>query len=96
MESITHLLAILSRPGTLHILELAEKGLESHKDTCYKIGLSSKQYYSRLSQLTHAGLVKKVSNAYIQTKFGNMVWKEYIPQLRDAFMSGRYSDEQPV
>jgi hypothetical protein len=39
-----------------------------------KTKLSRKQYYSRLSRMTKAGLVKKKSGKYILTTFGKVVY----------------------
>src|SRR5919108_882126 len=39
-----------------------------------KTKLSRKQYYSRLSRMTKAGLVKKKSGKYILTTFGKIVY----------------------
>lgn len=80
--NVTYLLAVLSRPGTLQILELAEKGIKAHAEMHLQIGLARKQYCVRLSQLVKTGLLEKVGNRYSQTRFGTVVYQNYIPRLQ--------------
>lgn len=82
-RKVTDLLAVLSSPGTLHILELAENGIIARADAHLRTGLSKRQYYARLSQLVRIGLLDKVGGVYLQTRFGVAVYKDYIPRLRD-------------
>ncbi len=81
-RKITDLLAVLSSPGALAILELAENGILARADAHIQAGLSKKQYYTRISQLVGIGLVDKIGGVYLQTRFGSTVYKEYIPRLR--------------
>src|SRR5919106_425434 len=39
----------------------------------HKLGLSRKQYYSRMASLMEAGLVKRKSGGYFITSFGNLI-----------------------
>lgn len=83
------LLAVLSRPGVLDILEQARIGITASTDAHQRFGLTQKQYYSRLSQLIKAGLVEKVNGVYKSTKFGTLVWRKYLPKLEDVFTNSR-------
>lgn len=80
--NVAYLLAVLSRPGALEILELAEKGIKVHAEIHLQIGLARKQYRVRLLQLVKTGLLEKTGGMYLQTKFGTAVYQNYIPRFR--------------
>lgn len=42
-----------------------------------KIGLTSRQYYSRLSRLTEAGLVMRINGRYFLTLFGRIIYEAH-------------------
>lgn len=76
-EKIIGLLSLLSKPDAFRIFMLAGNGIRSQVDTPSGIGLTKKQYYSRLSQLVRAGLLIKDGNAYKQTRFGTIICNNY-------------------
>lgn len=82
---MAELLAVLSKSGAMAILEQAENGIKAHTEAHLKFDLTRKQYYGRLSLLVKAGLIEKVSGSYRQTKFGILIWHEYLPKLEAAF-----------
>ena len=86
-DSIVYLLAVLSKPGALRIFLLAKQGIKARTVSHYEIGLTRKQYYTRLSQLVKAGLVKKTGGRYIQTPFGTILSQDYIPRLQEVIMN---------
>lgn len=81
-RKVEDLLVVLSIPDALQIFEMAENGIRARADTHIQVGISRKQYYTRISQLVRTGLIDKIGGIYLQTRFGATVYKEYIPRLR--------------
>lgn len=78
MQQMSNILSILSKLDALAIFVLAKDGLKSELDTPQKIGLTKKQYYTRLKQLYDLNLISKKGNAYVHTSFGDLVYNEHI------------------
>ncbi len=91
-EKITSLLSLLSKPDAFRIFILARNGIKSQVDTHSKIGLSKKQYYTRLSQLVSADLLVKEGNVYKQTMFGEIVCCDYLLRLGIEIMNSNYME----
>jgi len=53
---------------------VAQETIDS-KNLKSKIKLTRKQYYSRLSRMTKAGLVRRTNGKYILTSFGKIVYE---------------------
>lgn len=87
VKSVTDMLGVLSRPGALWLFILARNELTSHAETYLTIGLSRKQYYTRLSQLIKIGLIEKVGNTYVHTSYGTLICRDYIPRLESAVIN---------
>lgn len=81
---VTDLLALLSRPGTLAILDYVRTGIRIDQKTLRILRITGKQYNARIDELTKIGVIKKVGDRYIQTKFGNLLWRDYLPQLKEV------------
>ena len=86
---IPTLFDLLSRQGALRILELAEHGLMFDVKFRKFAGVTRKMARARIAELMRAGLITNRNNGYFQTPFGKAIWRKYIPELRDAFMSGK-------
>lgn len=81
IETIQHMsdvLSILSKLDALGIFVLVKDGLKSELDTPQKIGLTKKQYYTRLKQLYDLNLITKRGNTYVHTSFGDLIYNEHI------------------
>ncbi|HJT10144.1 MAG TPA: hypothetical protein VJ771_05110 [Candidatus Nitrosotalea sp.] len=74
-------LTVLSKFDALEIFILAKNGVKSELDTPYKIGLTKKQYYTRLKQLCDLGLTTKHDNSYVHTAFGSLVYNKHVVGL---------------
>jgi len=72
------LLSILSKNDALAIFLLAKDGLSAETDTPQKIGLTRKQYYTRLKQLVDAGLIDKSAGAYFHTTLGKFIYERHL------------------
>ena len=81
LDRMTQILSILSKNDALSIFILAKEGMKSELDTPTKIGLTKKQYYSRLKQLVDLGLVNKTQSEYVLTSFGSIIYQNYISNL---------------
>ncbi|MDE1829311.1 MAG: hypothetical protein KGI25_03205 [Thaumarchaeota archaeon] len=62
----------------------AKDGLSSELDTPQKIGLTKKQYYTRLKQLVEYGLLNKSENKYFHTAFGSIIYNKHLLGLLDS------------
>ncbi|MFQ5970407.1 MAG: hypothetical protein ACE5J2_07935 [Nitrososphaerales archaeon] len=81
VNKTTNLLSILSKKDALTIFLLAKDGLEAETDTPQRIGLTRKQYYTRLKQLVDSGLIDKVSDIYYHTTLGTLVHERHLMAL---------------
>lgn len=81
LKHMENVLSVLSKFDALEIFVLAKDGFKSELDTPQKIGLTKKQYYTRLKQLCDLGLLVKKENTYTHTSFGNVVHRKHIVGL---------------
>ncbi|MGH9909418.1 MAG: hypothetical protein ACRD32_02140 [Nitrososphaerales archaeon] len=72
------LLNVLSKLDALIILSMAIHGIEADTSTCSKVGLTKKQYYTRLMQLKKVGLIEKKGKFYFQTIMGSFLYQNCI------------------
>jgi sugar-specific transcriptional regulator TrmB len=87
---MTEILSVLSKNDALTIFFIANEGIKSELDTPIKIGLTKKQYYTRLKQLVDLGLVVKNNDSYIQTAFGKVIYQKYIVGLINNIKNSKY------
>ncbi|MHB8545787.1 MAG: hypothetical protein ACYDAJ_03380 [Nitrosotalea sp.] len=87
LQKISKVLSILSKPDALVLFIMTKDGLKSELETHTKIGLTKKQYYTRLKQLTDVGLITKNTSAYIHTAFGTMVYQKHFLGLVENIKS---------
>src|SRR5919201_2237105 len=59
---------------SLELFKTIAKGTIDSESLKNKTKLTRKQYYSRLSRMTKAGLVRKKSGKYLLTAFGKVVY----------------------
>lgn len=78
VNKTTNLLSILSKKDALAIFLLAKDGLKAETDTPQKIGLTRKQYYTRLRQLVDSGLIDKSTDMYMHTTLGTFVYQQQL------------------
>jgi len=78
VNKTTNLLSILSKNDALTIFLLAKDGLKAETDTPQKIGLTRKQYYTRLKQLVDSGLIDKTGDIYSHTTLGNFIHERHL------------------
>ena len=87
---LTEVLSVLSKSDALTIFLMSNEGIKSELDTPTKIGLTKKQYYTRLKQLVELGLVVKNNESYIQTSFGKVVYQKHILGLTNNIKNSKY------
>ena len=90
LSQLTDVLSVLSKNDALTIFLMAEEGMRSELDTPTKIGLTKKQYYTRLKQLVDLGLVTKHDESYTQTAFGKVVYQKHILGLTNNIKNSKY------
>jgi predicted transcriptional regulator len=81
VNKLTELLGILSKKDALTIFLLSKDGLKAEADTPQKIGLTRKQYYTRLKQLVDNGLIDKAGDVYMHTTLGTFVYKKHLLEM---------------
>ncbi len=59
---------------SLELFKTIAQGIIDSENLKNKTKLTRKQYYSRLSRMTKAGLVRKKSGKYLLTAFGKVVY----------------------
>lgn len=90
LAQLTEVLSVLSKNDALTIFLMANEGIKSELDTPAKIGLTKKQYYTRLKQLVDLGLISKHNESYIQTAFGKVVYQKHIIGLTNNIKNSKY------
>lgn len=81
VDRMAQILSVLSKYDALSIFLLAREGLHSEMETPAKVGLTKKQYYSRLKQLTDIGLIRKEQSDYVHTSIGSVIYYKYIANM---------------
>lgn len=84
VAKMSEVLSILSKGDALVIFLSAKEGLSSELDTPQKLGLTKKQYYTRLKQLVEFGLLGKNENKYYHTAFGSIMYGKHLMGLLDS------------
>ena len=90
LAQLTEVLSVLSKNDALTIFLMTEEGIRSELNTPTKIGLTKKQYYTRLKQLVDLGLVEKHNEFYTQTAFGKVVYQKHILGLTNNIKNSKY------
>jgi predicted transcriptional regulator len=90
LTQLTEVLSVLSKNDALTIFLMANEGIKSELDTPTKLGLTKKQYYTRLKQLVDLGLLIKNNEFYMQTAFGTVVYQKHIVGLTNNIKNSKY------
>lgn len=84
-HSVANVLRSISDDLSLDLYKtIARSNNESGDDLLSKVKITRKQFYSRLSSLTKAGLVKRKQGKYSLTAFGKVVYDSEIA-IENAF-----------
>lgn len=67
-------LRTISDDKSMELFKIISQGSIDSESLKSKTKLTRKQYYSRLSRMTKAGLVRKKSGKYLLTAFGKIVY----------------------
>lgn len=81
LKEASKVLTILSKYDALKIFLQSIEGIEAETDASEKIGLTKKQYYTRLKQLVDAGLIEKIKGRYVQTTLGRIIYEKALQLL---------------
>lgn len=69
-EELREAFLVISKEGSLEILDAARSNLRSTRNIWHDFGLSKRQYYSRLRSLRKTGMIKKKGEGYVLTELG--------------------------
>lgn len=72
---------ILSKEDAFNLIVLSKDGLRSTIDTPENIGLTKKQYYTRLKQLVDLGILEKNESVYHHTTLGKILYQNHLVTL---------------
>ncbi len=89
VNNTTNLLSILSKKDAMSIFLLAKSGLKAESDTPPRIGLTRKQYYTRLKQLVDIGLIYKSGDVYVHTTLGTFVHQKHLMGLLEHLRNAK-------
>ena len=93
METMLDIFNVLSKKDAMTIFLLARDGLEAETEAPYKIGLTRKQYYTRLKQLVDLGLIERVEGVYRHTTLGSLIYDKHVVELSNTLA---YSKEMKM
>jgi len=83
LKETSNILGILSKYDALKIFLHSIEGIEAETDAADKLGLTKKQYYTRLKQLVDSGLIEKRQDKYVHTTLGKVIYEKAIRVLFD-------------
>ncbi len=89
LGSISRILKIISKEDALLIFSMAKNGIEADISAHNKIGLTRKQYYTRLAQLKNAGVIEKKEASYFQTTLGSFLYENCIGMVLHAIRNSK-------
>ncbi|MDE1725923.1 MAG: hypothetical protein KGH89_01500 [Thaumarchaeota archaeon] len=92
IQKIIDLLSLISKPDALKIFIATRDGMKSQTSTHSEMGLSKKQYYSRLRHLVKLGLVTKDQNVYRHTMFGRIIYNDHLSKLGAEITHSKYME----
>lgn len=69
------MLGILAKQDALTLFMESIEGIDASTTTAERLGMSKKQYYTRLKQLIDAGLITKSKGRYVQTTLGKIMYE---------------------
>lgn len=75
------IMSIISKKDAMIIFSMAKEGLRSELDTPDMIGLTKKQYYTRMKQLVDLNLIAKTSRGYEHTSLGSIIYQNHVVGL---------------
>jgi predicted transcriptional regulator len=81
LEEATNILGILSKQDALKIFLTCVEGIEADTDAAERLGLTKKQYYTRLKQLVDYGLIEKRHGKYVHTTLGKTIHDKTLRML---------------
>jgi hypothetical protein len=85
ITNVAHILRAISDTKSLELYKsIATSNGEKGEDLLAKTKITRKQYYSRLSNLTKAGIIKRKHGRYSLTAFGKVVYDSEIA-IENAF-----------
>ncbi len=86
MTKMMEIFNVLSKPDATTIFLLAKDGLPAETDAPYKIGLTRKQYYTRLKQLVDLGLLERIEGIYYHTTLGSLIYDKHVVELSNSLV----------
>ncbi len=89
LKELCKLLAILSKFDAISLFLLAKNGLKADTDAPKNIGLTRKQYYTRLKQLVDSGLIEKRDGSYFHTTMGSFVHEKHLASLLEGIKNSK-------
>jgi DNA-binding MarR family transcriptional regulator len=81
LKSVSDILGILSKQDALKIFLTCVEGIEADTDAAERLGLTKKQYYTRLKQLVDYGLIEKRHGKYVHTTLGKTIHDKTLRML---------------
>jgi len=80
LQKAMDVFSAISKYDAFSLFVLAKDGIKSDLDIFEKIGLTRKQYYTRLKQLLDANLIEKKENKseYYHSAFGSMIYQNHL------------------
>ncbi len=90
LNQVMDVLSVLSKNDAITIFLMAIKGIKSELDTPTKIGLTKKQYYTRLKQLVDLGLLAKHGDSYTHTAFGKVIYQKHLLGITNSVKNSKY------
>lgn len=80
LQKAMDVFSAISKYDAFSLFVLAKDGIKSDLDIFEKIGLTRKQYYTRLKQLLDSNLIEKKENKseYYHSAFGSMIYQNHL------------------
>jgi predicted transcriptional regulator len=92
IQSTASVLRTIGDDKSMDIFKTIAQGTIDSESLKSKTKLTRKQYYSRLSRMTKAGLVRKKSGKYLLTAFGKVVFEATVENALESYWKLRAID----
>src|SRR5919199_1810521 len=87
MISVADVLKAISDKGSLALFKIITLTTPNTEILISKTNLTRKKYYSRMSKLMKAGLIKRINGKYTLSAFGKLIYYNPITTIENAARS---------
>lgn len=93
-QKVRNTYGLISKKDGWVVFIAAHSGIEGTGSAWEKLGLTKKQYYTRLQSLVKIGLVHKIGDTYSHTSIGRLIFENNLLETAKLFKNIRRLEMQ--